>query len=328
MALLPKSLARSLPKSRSFWRNTFGKLREVSLLNRQAWPEIVSTKDLHELRQLTAQDKPTPLDVNLEVQHKMLGERLSPFAKNGFEFAETRLYQYGDNIRFINWRRYANTGQLFVNTFHEERRPQCWIMLDRRASMRFGTRVRLKVAQAARLALHNLFKAQRQQFDIGGVILDQNSHWYDAKSSNTSFQPFIQHICSPCPPLADTQNNLLTQNLRLLKARLSPGCLIVLISDFIDLQKTDINILNALAGEHSVTTIHIVDPIEKELPKQGQFQILNPSNESLIQLNCENPNTKASFQQRLKEKLDNIEQQLIQGQAHYQQIDSSGDFLT
>jgi len=313
------------------WDMAIDRIRKTTWLSQQkSYPDLVSKHELTLLRKLATQATPTALDLNLEVHHRMLGEQLSPFAKNGFEFAETRLYQYGDNIRFINWRRYANTGQLFINSFHEERRPQCWILLDRRANMRFGTRVRLKVAQAATLALYNLFKAQTQQFDIGGVILDEDSHWYEAKSSNTSFQPLIEHMCSPCPPFSqqqDRDNDQLAQNLRLLKTRLAPGCLIIILSDFIDLKLSDLNILNALSNQHTVSTMHIVDPIEKTLPAQGQFQILNPEDNSVIQLNCSQAGNQKHYQHSLQSRLAEIEQKLTQSQSLYQQVDSTTELL-
>ncbi len=310
-------------------KSVLDRLRLTSILSGdKRYPQLLSESELRTLRQLAAQATPTQLDLNLEVHHRMLGEQLSPFAKSGFEFAETRLYQYGDNIRFINWRRYANSGQLFINTFHEERRPQCWILLDRRASMRFGTRVRLKVTQAATLALYHLFKAQAQQFDIGGIILDEENHWYETKPSNSGFQPLIEHIVSSCPPLEDKTNDQFTKSLRLLKARLAPGCLIILVSDFIDLTTSDLSTLNGLSNQHTVSALHIVDPIEKTLPNQGQFQILNPDDDSIIDLNCTAPGTKKYYQDQLQTRLEQIEQQLKQSQVLYQQVDSSSELLT
>ena len=316
-------------QSRFSLTSVLNRLRNVlQLTGHKHYSDLVSESQISTLRQLAAQATPTQLDLNLEVHHRMLGEQLSPFAKSGFEYAETRLYQYGDNIRFINWRRYANSGQLFINTFHEERRPQCWILLDRRASMRFGTRVRLKVAQAATLALYHLFKAQAQQFDIGGIILDEDNHWYEAKSSNTGFQPLIEHICSPCPPLEDKANDQFTKSLRLLKARLAPGCLIIILSDFIDLTASDLSTLNGLSNQHSVYALHMVDPIEKTLPNQGHFQIFNTLDDSITDLNCSQPGTKNQFQDRLRSRLDQIKQQLKQSQVLYQQVDSSSELLT
>ncbi len=314
------------------FKSVLNRLRNSMPLTRHIrYPNLISELELTALRQLAAQASPTQLDLNLEVHHCMLGEQLSPFAKSGFEFAETRLYQYGDNIRFINWRRYANSGQLYINTFHEERRPQCWILLDRRASMRFGTRVRLKVAQAANLALYHLFKAQKQQFDIGGIILDEHNHWYEAKSSSTSFQPLIEHMTSSCPPFPteqDKANDQFTKSLRLLKARLAPGCLIIILSDFIDLTQSDLSTLHALANQHTVSALHIVDPVEKTLPGQGKFQILNPEDDSVIDLNCAHSGLKKQYQERLSSRLEEIEQQLKQNQVLYQQVDSSTELIT
>ena len=303
------------------------KISRDSFLNRsKIYPELVTKSTLSELRQFAKSANPTCLDVNLEVHQKMLGERLSPFANTGFEFAETRLYQTGDNVRFINWRRYAKTGELFINTFHEERRPQCWLIMDRRPNMRFGTRVRLKAAQAAIYTLFHLFKAQQQQMDIGGVILDKDLHWYDAKSSTANLQPLIQHITAACPPLPDTVDDQFSQAFRLLNVRLQPGSLIVFVSDFSDLSKTDSSSLNALANKHSLAAVQIVDPIEARLPNQGRYNVLQPLNQSILPLDCTNPENQQRVNQQLQQRLHDIEQQLTQCRVQFKQAFSDEGF--
>ena len=311
------------------WHNTLNRLRH-SVLNPHLrnWPDIVDKTELERLRNLAVAGGPTRMDLSLEVQQRMLGECLSPYAHSGFEFAETRLYQQGDNIRFINWRRYANSGQLFVNMFHEEKRPQCWLVLDRRASMRFGTQHRLKVAQAARFALYHLFKAQRHQYEIGAVVLDAQSHWYDARSASNGFHELIQHMRSATPPLAESGHGLLSQCLRILNARINPGCLIIIISDFIDLDESILNSLSTLAAQHTISTIHIVDPIERQLPHKGHFHVQNPKDGSLISLDCNQAGNKAKLEQQLQARLSSIEQQLTRHQTFYQQIASEADLTT
>ena len=284
------------------------------------YPELVNDAMLTELRQLAQSATPTSLDINLEVHQKMLGERLSPFAKSGFEFAETRLYQPGDNVRFINWRRYANTGDLYINTFHEERRPQCWLIMDRRAGMRFGTRVRLKATQAAIYTLYHLFKAQQHQMDVGGVVLDQQLHWYDAKSSTANIQPLIQDIIAPCPPMLDKPDNQLSQALRLLNVRLQPGSLIVMVSDFADLSDNDTSTLNALADKHALAAVQVVDPIEASLPGQGQFNILQQHNQTIVQVDCNNTNTQQQVSAELQARLSDIQTQLKQCRVQLKQV--------
>ncbi len=295
-------------------------LRSTFLKRYKTYSELVGKTVLNDLRQLAKSATPQSLDINLEVHQRMLGERLSPFAKSGFEFAETRLYQAGDNVRFINWRRYANSGDLYINTFHEERRPQCWLIMDRRPTMRFGTRVRLKVSQAAIYTLFHLFKAQHHQMDIGGVILDQDLHWYDARSSTANVQPLIQHITAACPPLPDKADDQLSQALRLLNVRLQPGCLIVMVSDFSDLRDSDSSSLNALANKHTLAAVQIVDPIEARLPNQGRYNILQQHNQSVMPLDCNDANMKQQLEQHLQERLQNIEQQLTQCRIQFKQV--------
>jgi uncharacterized protein (DUF58 family) len=289
------------------------------LRRNKRYPELVSKSVQNKLRSLARSATPVSLDVNLEVHQQMLGERLSPFARSGYEFAETRLYQVGDNVRFINWRRYANTGELYINTFHEERRPQCWIVMDRRANMRFGTRIRLKVAQAAIYALYHLFKAQQHQFDIGGVVLDHEITWYDTRSASGNLQPLIKHINAPCPPLADKANDHLNQSLRLLSTRLSPGCLIIFMSDFVDLKATDLNFLSALASKHMLAAVHVIDPIEARLPTNGQYNINHAIDQTIMPLNCNDTHLQAKLNQQLWDRLAQIEQILKQAHVHYKQ---------
>jgi uncharacterized protein (DUF58 family) len=303
------------------WQRTLKNLSHSPFTrHKNKYPELVSEATQRDLRQLAKRPVPGSLDISQEVHQRMLGEGLSPFAKSGFEFAETRLYQAGDNVRFINWRRYASSGELYINTFHEERRPQCWLVMDRRASMRFATRVRLKAAQAAVYTLYYLFKAQHGKLDIGGVVLDGKTSWYEARSSSASLQPLINNIIAPCPPAEDRPDRQLAQALRLLNTRLSPGCIIIVASDFHDLERDDFNTLSALADKHTLAAAHIVDPIESRLPNRGNFSVLDASKKSVITLDCNDRTELLKLNSSLLNRLDDIEQELKQCRVHYKRI--------
>ena len=68
------------------------------------------------------------------------------------DYAESRVYQPGDDVRRLDWRLTARSGELHTKLFQEEREGRLLILLDTHASMRFGTRVRFKSVQAARAA--------------------------------------------------------------------------------------------------------------------------------------------------------------------------------
>ena len=80
------------------------------------------------------------------------GQQSSRLFGRGMDYAESRIYQPGDDVRRLDWRLTARSGKLHTKLFQEEREGRLLILLDSHASMRFGTRVRFKSVQAARAA--------------------------------------------------------------------------------------------------------------------------------------------------------------------------------
>lgn len=295
---------------------------------RRRYPELLNRHETEQIQLLAQRTISSSLDINLEVHQQLLGENLSQFAKHGFEFAEIKPYQAGDNVRFINWRRYAQTGKLFVNRFHEERRPQCWIIFDRGSSMRFATRGRLKVGAGAILALYHLLKSQHQQFAVGAVVLDQQPHWYPAQTTARGLQPLRQHMLSPCPPLAQANRSLLVPALRSLRARLQPGCLIFIISDFYHMNDESDSLLCSLANEHIVSALHIADPAELMLPQRGEYSILDPETNDIVNVDCEQPTIKQQLDQQLSADLYDKENRLKALVMHYRRYMTSDNLFS
>lgn len=228
----------------------------------------------------TANTAPT-LAIQREVQQLLLGERQSTHVGSGYEFAENVPLQRGDEARFINWRVFARTGEYYRKAFYEERRPQVWLILDRSSTMCFGTRTRLKIALAAQLALFHLFVAQRQQLLSGAVLLDEQPSWVKPAQSQAAMQELIAQLRQGCVPPADqaTQHGLRAL-LAQLDLRLRPGCIVIIYSDFHELQADDMNLLHALSEKHRVLTRHIIDRSEVDLPTSGQYHF-GSSNDGL-----------------------------------------------
>ena len=155
------------------------------LLNEQALQQIHAVATAPNSNWVTSQH---------EVKTLLVGERSSAYSGSGYEFAENQLYVAGDDSRFINWRMLARTGKLYRKVFHEERRPQLWVVVDKRASMRFGTNKRLKVTQAAIHAICHLYQAQQHQLASGGVILKDSPCWFNPTQNMNALQPLIQEI--------------------------------------------------------------------------------------------------------------------------------------
>jgi uncharacterized protein (DUF58 family) len=105
-----------------------------------------------------------------------VGAQSSRLYGRGMDYAESRAYQPGDDVRRLDWRLTARSGRLHTKLFQEEREGQLLILLDQHASMRFGTRVRFKSVQAARAAALAAWFAVRAGERVGLMTFGGNAH--------------------------------------------------------------------------------------------------------------------------------------------------------
>ena len=247
---------------------------------------LLDTKTLQQLQNSAKNSRFPIYQLNRQSAHKLIGEQISFYRGRGLEFDENRAYQAGDEPRMINWRLYARTGELFTKVFSEERRPEVYILADRRARMRFGSRRQLKVEQAAKISAYCFYQAQQQAMPVGGIVINETSVWCPPSANRSTGNDFLNELIAPCPPLAfDASQPKINESLHLLAEKVPTGSVLILISDFTDLDTNhSIALLNQLALRHSVTAMHIQDPVERELPATTDMQIDDPGREEPIRI--------------------------------------------
>lgn len=219
------------------------------------------------------------------------GEQSSRFMGAGLEYAESRPYQMGDEIRRIDWRMMAKTGQAFTKLYQEERQENMFILVDHRQTMRFGTRSRIKAEQALRAAGYYLWMAQQSNTPVEGARLAESVVYTPTFEGRSTYEQLMERFSQPCPPLKNSPfephlNDLLLD----LTHRIQPGSRVILISDFHDLNQKSVEILTALQQLADIKSIWIQDPAERDLPKQlgvqlqsmvdGQVYTLNSAKEA------------------------------------------------
>ncbi len=232
--------------------------------------------DVAEILALAQRVGAAPSSATREVVHQRLGETRSVYRGHGMDFDESRPFLPGDDTRFMDWRLTARTGQPHVKVFREERRPTVFVLVDRRATMRFGTRVRLKVTQAARAATLIGFAAQRRQAAVAGCMLEQPPRWLAPSSTPDAPLRLAHAAARAAPPLASGDTPTLAEVLALLACSLERGSELWLISDFHDLDASCEPRLLQLASEHQLRAVHVVDPAELSLPKHAGVLRLSP----------------------------------------------------
>lgn len=236
---------------------------------------LVDDAGLRELALLARSLPRSWLDGARSAAHPLSGEAPSAHRGRGLEFEENRVYRAGDEPRAMNWRLYARTGTPYVKVFAEERRTPVFIVVDRRAAMRFATRRRLKATLAASIGVCLALRARQEARPVGGLLLNRTVEWFAPAFGEAPVHGLVRAMVAPCPPLDfDDDRPALGDCVRMLSARLPAGSFILLASDFADLDPAaDAPALQRLAAQHTVRAIQVLDPVERRLPAAGDFLV-------------------------------------------------------
>jgi len=227
---------------------------------------------------------------------------------SGMDYAESRVYQAGDDPRFINWRLTARSNETLVKNFHTESSPTLCVLMDRGMAMRFGTRKRLKITQASRVSTLLSLVARQHRLALGGLVLgktSKNNQWFPASKNNQAFNGLIDVVSGACPPLPMDELVKLESKpqdwqliLRSLADKNPLGSLIYLVSDFSGLSKEHQSTLEALQAQHHVIAIHIYDIAEQLLANNGTLRFKDSQSNALYQVDTASNKQREQFQAR------------------------------
>jgi uncharacterized protein (DUF58 family) len=265
-----------------------------------------------------------------EVHDHHAGDWASRWLGRGLDFEESRPYSAGDDIRDMDWRTTARTGRPHLKIYREERQPTVHLVIDRGATMRFGTRRRLKVAQAARVAALLAFAAAGRNGVIGATLWDAQDQELPPRHGRLAALALIEQAAAPCPPLTDpasTEALHLADRLASLEASLPRGAQLVLISDFSWLTAEHAPLLARLASRFEVWAIQIVDAAERVLPDLGLVRFHDMATGQGVWLDTARASVCSACQSALARRLDGQAASLVRAGVRHQQVSSETDDL-
>lgn len=198
---------------------------------------------------------------------QLAGQYHSVFKGRGMSFDEVRLYQPGDEIRFIDWNVSARANDVYIKRFVEERELTIMLMVDVSASLRFGSHKELKQTVAAMLTGLLAFSAVKNNDRIGLVLFsDKIERFVPPKKGRKHVLRLLAEILSPRTANPHTDLKVPLEYLSRVLRRRSVA---FLISDFQAPTDSFVQPLRIVARRHDVVPIVIRDPMEAELPKIG-----------------------------------------------------------
>lgn len=198
--------------------------------------------------------------------HIFSGQYHSAFKGRGMTFSEVREYEYGDDIRNIDWNVTARFNHPFVKIFEEEREMTVMLLIDVSGSNDFGSREQSKRDLTAELAAVLAFSAIQNNDKVGVIFFSSKiEKFIPPKKGSTHILRIIREIVDFKPEERGTD---IGEGLRFLTSAIKRRTTAFLISDFMS-QKNFEQELRIAANKHDLVALRITDRREMEIPKVG-----------------------------------------------------------
>lgn len=201
------------------------------------------------------------------------GQYHSAFKGRGMAFSEVREYQYGDDMRDIDWNVTARYNRPYVKIFEEERELTVMLLVDVSESLGFGSSEKIKRDVVAEVAATLAFSAIQNNDKIGVIFFsDKVEKFIPPKKGRKHILFIIREILGFEPESTGTDINLA---LRYMTNAIKKRCTTFLISDFIDTgdYKPSLRIANR---KHDIVAIQVYDKLSTRLPSLGLMKIKDP----------------------------------------------------
>ena len=203
------------------------------------------------------------------------GEYHSAFKGRGMAFSEVREYQYGDDVRNMDWNVTARLRAPYVKVFEEERELTVVLLVDVSRSGLFGTAEKTKRELLAEIAAVLAFSASINNDKVGALFFsDHIEKFIPPAKGRTNLLHIIREIIDLKPTSDGTD---IGEALRFLSGAIKKKCTAFLLSDMLDVdaegQPRYEDALKVAAGRHDLSVVRVFDPRERTLPDVGLVHV-------------------------------------------------------
>ncbi|MCE1188609.1 MAG: DUF58 domain-containing protein [Ignavibacteria bacterium] len=230
------------------------------------------------------------------------GEYHSVFKGRGMEFSEVREYQFGDDLRSIDWNVTARFGHPFVKVFEEERELTVMLMVDMSASQDFGSSQKTKRQIAAELSAILAFSALKNNDKVGCILFTNKiEKFIPPRKSKSHVLRIIREVLGFTP---ENRQTSIRGALEYFNSVIKKRSIAFLISDFQD-EGYD-KILKIVGKKHDLVGIVLADELEFKLPALGLVSFINPETGARAVLDTSDRGFQRSFQSQLAKQAESM----------------------
>ncbi|MBP5400452.1 MAG: DUF58 domain-containing protein [Bacteroidales bacterium] len=233
-------------------------------------------------------------------QQIFAGQYKSAFKGRGMAFSEVRQYNYGDDVRFIDWNVTARFNAPFVKIFNEEREMTVMLLIDVSGSNLFGTRKQFKTDLITELAAVLSFSAITNNDKVGVIFFsDTVEKFIPPAKGKSHILRIIRELLTYTP--SQRQTNL-SEALRYFTNAIKKKCTAFVISDFVggDFEQA----LKIAANRHDIVALQISDKGEAAIPNLGLLELMDPETGKRFWADTSSPKVRDSYAQWWKKLTD------------------------
>ena len=235
--------------------------------------------------------------------HIFSGEYHSSFKGRGMTFSEVRQYQFGDDIRSIDWNVTARYNEPYVKVFEEERELTMMLLVDISGSESFGTTQQFKRDILTEISATLAFSAIQNNDKVGLLLFSDDIELFiPPKKGKTHVLRIIRELIEFQPVSKKTD---LTHALRFFSNVMKKKAIAFVLSDFIDTGYD--NALKIVGKKHDVTGIRVYDKIETELPKLGMVPMKDAESGEIVLVNTNSKTVRRNYKANYLKTVDYFE---------------------
>ncbi|WP_438964877.1 DUF58 domain-containing protein [Flavobacterium sp.] len=229
--------------------------------------------------------------------HIFSGEYHTSFKGRGMTFSEVRQYQFGDDVRNIDWNVTAKYNEPYIKVYEEERELNMMLLVDCSGSENFGTSKQFKNDVVAEIAATLAFSATNNNDKIGLILFsDEIELFIPPKKGKSHVLRIIRELIEFQPKSKKTN---LSNALRFLSNVMKKKAIVFLISDF--MVKDYDTTLKIVSKKHDVTGIRVYDKREETIPNIGVIPMLDAETNELIYVDTNAKKTRSDYENHFKE---------------------------
>jgi uncharacterized protein (DUF58 family) len=232
--------------------------------------------------------------------HIFGGEYHSTFKGRGMTFSEVRQYQYGDDVRSIDWNVTARYNEPFVKVFEEERELTLMLLVDISGSEQFGTVNQFKKEIITEISATLAFSALQNNDKVGMILFsDEIELFIPPKKGKSHILRIIRELLEFTPNSRKTD---LSEALKYLSNVMKKKAIVFVLSDF--MMDGYEHTLKIMGNKHDVTGIRIYDPKEERLISLGMVQVEDAETGKVHLVNTSSKKVRRAYELNYQERVE------------------------